>query len=76
MWGDSVNVASRMESQGVPGKIQIGRATYDLIKDDFVCVAREAQEIKGKGLMETGFLERYGSMHHPASTRSASWFWL
>ena len=38
LWGDPVNTASRMESHDVPGKIQIARPTYDLIKDDFVCV--------------------------------------
>ena len=57
LWGDSVNIASRMESHGVPGKIQIARPTYDLIKDDFVCVPRGLVEVKGKGQMETWFLE-------------------
>ena len=57
LWGDMVNIASRMESQGVPGKIQITRATYELIKDDFICTPRGKIEIKGKGQMETWFLE-------------------
>ena len=57
LWGDAVNTASRMESHGVPGKIQIARPTYDLIKDDFVCVPRGLVEVKGKGQMETWFLE-------------------
>ena len=57
LWGDSVNTASRMESHGVPGKIQIARPTYDLIKDDFVCAHRDLVEVKGKGQMETWFLE-------------------
>ena len=57
LWGDAVNIASRMESHGVPGKIQIARPTYDLIKDDFVCVPRGLVEVKGKGQMETWFLE-------------------
>ena len=57
LWGDSVNTASRMESHGVPGKIQIARPTYDLIKDDFVCAPRGLVEVKGKGQMETWFLE-------------------
>ena len=57
LWGDPVNTASRMESHGVPGKIQIARRTYDLIKDEFVCVPRGLIEVTGKGQMETWFLE-------------------
>lgn len=56
LWGDAVNVSARMESHGVPGKIQIGEATYALIKDDFECVTRGHIEIKGKGLMPTWFV--------------------
>ena len=51
-----VNTASRMQSHGVPGKIQITRATYELLKDDFICEPRGSIEIKGKGEMETWFL--------------------
>ena len=46
-----------MESYGLPGKIQIAKGTYDLIQDDFECEPRGAIEIKGKGKMETWFLE-------------------
>lgn len=53
VWGDTVNIASRMESQGEPGKIQITQTTYELIKDDFVCEPKGQVVIKGKGLMET-----------------------
>lgn len=56
LWGDTVNVASRMESHGEAGKIQISRATYELIKDEFECVSRGLMPIKGKGEMETWFL--------------------
>ncbi|MEN8241164.1 MAG: adenylate/guanylate cyclase domain-containing protein [Chloroflexota bacterium] len=56
VWGDMVNVASRMESQGVPGKIQVSRRTYDLIARDFVFEERGVIEVKGKGEMETWFL--------------------
>jgi guanylate cyclase len=56
VWGDTVNTASRMESQGAPGKIQITQATYELIKDDFVCVPHGPVDVKGKGVMETWFL--------------------
>lgn len=56
MWGDTVNTASRMESQGVPGAIQITRATYELIQDEFHCELHGPVDIKGKGEMETWFL--------------------
>jgi adenylate cyclase len=56
LWGDAVNTASRMESQGTAGEIQITRATYELLKDDFVCRPRGTIEVKGKGLMETWYL--------------------
>ncbi|HJW90904.1 MAG TPA: adenylate/guanylate cyclase domain-containing protein [Anaerolineales bacterium] len=57
IWGDAVNIASRMESQGVPGKIQITRQAYELLKVEFICNPRGTMEVKGKGLMETWFLE-------------------
>ncbi len=56
VWGDTVNTASRMESHGVPGRIQITASTYELIKDRFVCEPRGPIEVKGKGLMNTWFL--------------------
>jgi adenylate cyclase len=57
VWGDAVNMASRMESQGVPGKIQITRDTYELLKDECICVPRGKISVKGKGEMATWFLE-------------------
>lgn len=45
-----------MESEGVPGSIQINSATHELIKNDFVCEPRGAVAVKGKGDMETYFL--------------------
>lgn len=56
LWGEAVNTASRMESHGVPGSIQITRATYDLIRNDFVCEPRGIIEVKGMGDTETYFL--------------------
>ena len=56
VWGHAVNMASRMESQGVPGKIQITPQAHDLLKDDFVCERRGTIDVKGAGLMETWFL--------------------
>jgi guanylate cyclase len=52
VWGDAVNVASRMESHGMGGTIQITRATYELIKDEFTCEPRGTLNIKGKGEMD------------------------
>jgi adenylate cyclase len=56
LWGDAVNTASRMESQGTANHIQITRATYELLKDEFVCEPRGTVAIKGKGDMETWYL--------------------
>jgi guanylate cyclase len=56
LWGDAVNTASRMESHGTPGEIQITRATYELLKDDFVSTPRGTILVKGKGSMETWYL--------------------
>jgi guanylate cyclase len=56
IWGNTVNVASRMESSGQPGRIQISDATYQLIKDEFECELRGEIEVKGKGVMTTWFV--------------------
>lgn len=56
LWGDAVNTASRMESHGVPGKIQITHATYELIKEEFVCESRGTVSVKGKGEMDVWFV--------------------
>ena len=56
LWGDAVNTASRMESQGVPGQIQVTRATYELLTDDFAFEHRGTVDVKGKGELETWYL--------------------
>ncbi|MFN5767078.1 MAG: adenylate/guanylate cyclase domain-containing protein, partial [Pseudanabaena sp.] len=56
LWGDTVNVASRMESHSEVGKIQVTTSTYELLKDKFELVERGAIEVKGKGLMQTYWL--------------------
>lgn len=56
LWGDAVNTASRMESEGVPGAIQVSAATHDLIRDAFVCEPRGVIPVKGKGELATYFL--------------------
>src|SRR5262245_20025361 len=68
LWSDAVNTASRMESHGTPGEIQITRATYELLKDEFECRPRGTILVKGKGEMETWFLERRRSDGDDAST--------
>jgi len=52
LWGDAVNVASRMESTGASGLIQITRATYERICDEFTCEPRGVLNVKGKGEVE------------------------
>lgn len=61
LWGDVVNVASRMESHGKPGEIQISRNTYELLPEEFLCQPRGRIEVKGKGQMETWFLKGVAS---------------
>ena len=56
VWGDAVNTASRMESFGEAGKIQVSEEFYNYIKDDYDCLHRGKMEIKGKGLMDLYFL--------------------
>ncbi|MEZ0241192.1 MAG: adenylate/guanylate cyclase domain-containing protein, partial [Chloroflexota bacterium] len=56
LWGDAVNTASRMESHGTPGEIQVTEATYELIKDEFELRPRPTVNVKGKGDMATWYL--------------------
>jgi guanylate cyclase len=56
LWGDAVNTASRMESHGTRGQIQVTRATYELLRDEFELVPRGTVAIKGKGDIETWYL--------------------
>ena len=56
LWGEVATTASRMESQGLPGNIQISRSTYELIKDNFTCEPRGAIPVKGIDKMNTWFL--------------------
>jgi urea transport system substrate-binding protein len=57
MWGDAVNVASRMESHGEAGAIQVSASVHEILKDDFVFEARGEIDIKGKGPMQTWWLK-------------------
>jgi guanylate cyclase len=59
LWGDAVNTASRMESHGTAGRIQITRATYELLADEFECEPRGPIPVKGKGEIEAWYLVRH-----------------
>lgn len=56
VWGDAVNVASRMESTDTEGRIQVPEDLYERLKDDFVLEERGDVDVKGKGIMRTWFL--------------------
>jgi PAS domain S-box-containing protein len=58
LWGDTVNIASRMESHGIAGKIQVSHATYLLLKNRFHLQTRGKIAIKGRGEMTTHILLR------------------
>ncbi|HEY9615232.1 MAG TPA: adenylate/guanylate cyclase domain-containing protein, partial [Microcoleaceae cyanobacterium] len=56
LWGDAVNMASRMESHGIAGGIQVTESTYQLLKDHYWFEARGSIQVKGRGQMQTYFL--------------------
>ena len=56
LWGATVNTASRMESTGIPGKIQVTTQTYELLHDKYVFAQRESVDVKGLGTMNTHIL--------------------
>ena len=62
LWGDAVNVASRMESSGEPGQIQVTEATYNRLKEQFVLELRGSVSVKGKGEMQTYWLKSRRSL--------------
>jgi class 3 adenylate cyclase len=57
LWGDTVNLASRMESGGIPDSIQVTRRVYEILKDEFVFEPRGEIEVKGKGSVEAWLLK-------------------
>lgn len=57
LWGDTVNIASRMESHGVPGSIQVTEETYQRLKNQYVFENRGLIQVKGKGKMNCYLLE-------------------
>jgi class 3 adenylate cyclase len=57
LWGDTVNTASRMESHGIAGQIQVCELTYKRLKNEYSLTERGAIAVKGKGQMNTYLLE-------------------
>jgi len=57
IWGDTVNIASRMETSGEAGKVNISGATYELVKDKFKCTYRGKVQAKNKGEIDMYFVE-------------------
>ena len=56
VWGDAVNVASRMESTNTEGRIQVPQSVYERLKDDYLLEERGDVDVKGKGVMHTWYL--------------------
>lgn len=57
IWGTTVNIASRMESHGVPDRVHVTKVIAERLDNVFRIIPRGALEVKGAGLMETFFLE-------------------
>lgn len=68
LWGDAVNVASRMESHGVIDRIQVSETTYELLRHKYVFESRGQIDIKGRGAMKTYLLNPLQRSRHGAST--------
>jgi adenylate cyclase len=67
LWGDAVNTASRMESYGAPGRVQITRPTYELLANEFECEPRGTITVKGKGEVEAWYLNGLRGESGPVS---------
>ena len=61
IWGDTVNIASRMESSGEPGKVNISGTTYEFVKDQFTCTYRGKVMAKNKGEIDMYYVEGLGA---------------
>jgi class 3 adenylate cyclase len=58
IWGDTVNIASRMESSGEAGKVNISGTTYELVKEKFTCTHRGKVSAKNKGEIDMYYVEQ------------------
>ncbi|MFT6850603.1 MAG: class 3 adenylate cyclase [Sphingobacteriales bacterium] len=56
IWGNTVNIASRMESSGETGKVNVSQSTYNIIKDDFNFIPRGKIQTKNTGLLDMCFV--------------------
>jgi class 3 adenylate cyclase len=77
VWGDKVNTASRMESSDIPGKINIPRSSYELVKSFFKCNYRDKLQAKGKGKMNICYVlgkRKERSQFHDGKTANSE-FW-
>jgi adenylate cyclase len=72
LWGDTVNIASRMESHGLPDQIQVTEVVYQRLKDDFVFERRGLIDVKGKGPTVTYFLVGHMGEHADGDSVTAS----
>jgi len=73
IWGDTVNIASRMETNSEPGKVNISEYTYQLIKDSFDCEYRGEIEVKNRGMMKMYFvndINKHGRQILPSKEKS------
>ena len=68
IWGSTVNIASRMESNGDPERVNISAATYELVKDKFYCRPRGKIFAKNVGEIDMYFVEREMDFSHPGET--------
>ena len=75
IWGDTVNVAARMESNSKAGQINISENTYQLIKDRFECTYRGKIDVKNKGMLKMYFVEgplqRFDSVTNQGERRAS-----
>lgn len=71
IWGDTVNIASRMESASTSGRINISANTYELIKDHFICKYRGEIEVKNKGIMKMYFVNAKKDLNESKSLEKA-----
>ena len=63
IWGDTVNIAARMESHGEPNKVNISKSTFDLLPEDYKCTPRGRVQAKNKGELEMYFVLHGNEVH-------------